>query len=64
MRKQQEQNLSEYSPRWKLTAPQLANKLHTFYGTPESSLPCSQQPATCPHPKLDELSLRPNIFFS
>ena len=30
---------------------------------PESSLPCSQQSATCPHPEQDESSSRYSILF-
>ena len=39
----------------KHTAPQLVNKFPAFYGT-RSSLPHSQEAATCPYPKIDHFS--------
>jgi hypothetical protein len=46
----------------KLTVTQLVKKFPTFI-KPESSLPCSQQPATGPYPKSDESNPHlPTIF--
>jgi hypothetical protein len=48
---------------WKLIVTQLIKKYPAFFMELESSLPCSQKPATGPYPEPAESSL-PHRFLS
>jgi hypothetical protein len=52
----------ELSPSWEGTRTQLMKKFSVLFEA-DSSLPCSQEPATCPEPEPDESNPRPHPIY-